>query len=243
MIAFEYPLIEKSRNYLRFELLFSQIHQSISFQHESDAVSYFKALFELIELSERSDIRHDLAKDLRELSEQMKSWLGHDAVDKEAVTALIEESSELMSALLVMPKQIKFFKNSRFLTSLKQRFFIPGGCCNFDVPMFHFWLAQPAEKCQLDAERWLKHFSTLDKALSLFLKIKRSQGVKSKQHAKNGFFQDEIKQALFVTINVEQALQVYPTISGHKDRYSIRFMKVDEENTHADSTDFEQVLC
>jgi len=243
MIAFEYPLIEKSRNYLRFELLFSQINHSHLFTNESDTIAYFKSLFELIELSERSDIRYELIKDLRELSEQMQSWLGHEQADTGAVEDLISEFSELITALLMMPKQNKFFKESRFLTSLKQRFFIPGGCCNFDLPQFYFWLSKPIKERQVEAKQWFQHFDALQRALTLFLKMKRHQGVKSQQHAKNGFFQGEVEQALFVTVQFDPSLQVYPIISGHKQRYSIRFMKVDSENSHADSIDFEQVLC
>ncbi|MGJ8582126.1 MAG: cell division protein ZapD, partial [Psychromonas sp.] len=110
MISFEYPLTEKSRSYLRFESLFLQINQSISLEGESDAVTYFKSLFELIELSDRSDIRHDLIKDLRALSEEMQSWLSSEQADTEAIKALMVEISELISALLVMSKQLKFFK-------------------------------------------------------------------------------------------------------------------------------------
>lgn len=243
MIAFEYPLTEKSRSYLRFETLFLQIKQSIAFDHKNDAITYFKSLFELIELSDRSDIRHDLIKDLRALSEEMQSWLAWEQADTEAITALMVEISELISALLVMSKQLKFFKDSRFLTSLKQRFFIPGGCCNFDLPQFYFWQSQPIEKQKADTQRWFEHFEILERALFLFLKMKRHQGIKSKQRAKNGFFQGEVEHALFIIINVDPDLQVYPMISGHKHRYSVRFMNANAENSHAEYIEFEQVFC
>lgn len=243
MTAFEYPLTEKSRSYLRFEFLFSQINQSLLFNHDSDTIAYFKALFELIELSERNDIRHELVKDLRLLSEQMQIWLNHDQVDTKAVTGLISEISELIVSLLAIPKQLHFFKNSRFLTSLKQRFFIPSGYCNFDLPQFHFWQAQPQTIRQADALEWFNYFKILEQALTLFLKMKRYQGVKSQQQAHSGFFQSEVENALFIIINIDPALQVYPMISGHKQRYSIRFMNANAENCHAESTDFEQILC
>ena len=100
------------------------------------------------------------------------------------------------------------------------------------------------EQCVvLEAQQWFEHFKSLDRALSLFLKIKRDQGSKTKQQAKNGFFQGEVEEALFIVINVEATLQVYPMLSGHKQRYSVRFMNANAENSHADCTDFEQVLC
>jgi len=243
MIAFEYPLTEKSRSYLRFESLFIQIKQSISLDNDSEAVNYFKSLFELVELSDRSDIRHDLIKDLRAMSEEMQTWLSSDQADIEAIKELMLEIRDLISALLVMSKQLKFFKDSRFLTSLKQRFFIPGGCCNFDLPQFHFWMAQSIQAKKIDAKEWFEYFAVLERALFLFLKIKRHQGIKSCQEAKNGFFQGEVEQALFIIIKVDPSLQVYPMISGHKHRYSVRFMNANAENSQAENIEFEQTFC
>ena len=242
MISFEYPLTEKSRSYLRFESLFLQINQSIALEHESDAVNFFKSLFELVELSDRIDIKHDLIKDLRNLANEMQTWLQCEEADKKAIESLIEEIRELTKALLAMSKQLKFFKESRFLTSLKQRFFIPGGCCNFDLPQFHFWMSQPNYQRKSDAIKWFQYFKDLENSLFLFLKMKRLQGTRSIQKAKNGFFQGEVENALFITINIDRDLQLYPMISGHKHRYSVRFMNINAENSQADYIEFEQIF-
>jgi cell division protein ZapD len=243
MITFEYPLNEKIRSYLRFEFLFLQLEKCKKFKHESDATVFFKALFELLELSERCDIRHDLVKDLRELVLQMKEWLHHDEVDQQAVSELLTEIERLIEAVLVMPKQLRYFKTNRFLTSLKQRFSIPSGSCNFDLPQYHFWLAEDCEKQSKDANSWLTHFEALQKALLLFLKIKRSQGNISEQKAVNGFYQGAVENCCFVSIELSTSLTVYPIISGHKDRYSIRFMSTDIENHLSENIKFNQICC
>lgn len=243
MIAFEYPLNEKTRSYLRFEFLFLQIKKSISFEHESDITVFFKAFFELLELSERCDIRHDLIKDLRLLSEQMKTWLTHEQVDYNAVSALITEIDYLIALVLKMPKQLRFFKTNRFLTSLKQRFFIPSGNCNFDLPQFHYWLAKDLPIRQQDAKTWFEHFSGLESALTLFLKIKRSQGNMTQQTAINGFYQGEVENCSFVIIEVDEKQAVYPMISGHKNRYSVRFMSADSEVNASQNISFQQIYC
>jgi len=243
MIAFEYPLNEKIRSYLRFEYLFLQIKKTITFTDESDMTAFFKAFFELLELSERCDIRHDLIKDLRLLSEQMNSWLKVAEVDYQAVSELITEIDGLIEALANMPKQLHYFKNNRFLTSLKQRFSIPSGCCTFDLPQFHFWLATDLEKRQQDSRKWFGHFASLEQALSLFLKIKRSQGVSAELTASNGFYQGEVENCSFVIIKVKKSQAVYPMISGHKNRYSIRFMNADAVNQRSDHVLFEQTCC
>lgn len=243
MIAFEYPLNEKIRSYLRFEFLFMQIEESSAFTNKSDATAFFKNLFDLLELIDRCDIRHDLVKDLRILSEQMNEWLTLEQADHQAVSELISEIEELILGLTNMPKQLRYFKTNRFLTSLKQRFSIPSGSCNFDLPQFHFWLSSDSQQRQQEAQRWLSHFTNLDKALSVFLKVKRSQGVTSELIAQNGFYQGEVENCSFVIIKVNREQAVYPMISGHKDRYSIRFMNADVENHLAKNVTFEQICC
>ena len=243
MITFEYPLNEKMRSYLRFEFLFLQISNSKQFSHESDATLFFKSFFELLELSERCDIRHDLVKDLRLLSEQLNEWLQHDEVDKQAVSTLLSEITELIEAVFTMPKQMRHFKTNRFLTSLKQRFCIPSGSCNFDLPQYHLWLAQGHQKQSNDATVWLSHFEALQKALLLFLKIKRSQGAVSTKNAVNGFYQGSVETSCFVSIELDTSAGVYPMISGHKDRYSVRFMSADIENHLSENIKFKQICC
>jgi cell division protein ZapD len=243
IITFEYPLNEKMRSYLRFEFLFLQLTKSKQFTHESDATVFFKALFELLELSERCDIRHDLVKDLRALAVQTKEWLQHDEVDQQAVSEFLTEIERLIEAVIATPKQLRYFKTNRFLTSLKQRFCIPSGCCNFDLPQYHFWLSEGPQKQSKDADTWLTHFEALQKALILFLKIKRSQGSASEKNAVNGFYQGVVENSSFVCIELDTSFAVYPMISGHKDRYSIRFMSTDIENHLSDNIKFKQICC
>jgi len=243
MITFEYPLNEKSRSYLRFELLFKQIKKSMSFAHSSDSIAFFKAFFELLELSERCDIRHDLSKDLEQLIEMMSEWLTREDANVEAVTAIISELEMLNNDLHLMKKQMNFFKNNRFLTSLKQRFNIPSGCCNFDLPQFHFWNSMALEVRQKDAQKWFNYFACLEKSLTLFLKIKRSQGVSSDAFAANCFYQGQVEHCSFIMIKVAKEHAVYPIVSGHKNRFSIRFINSIDANNDALTVPFQQITC
>ena len=79
---------------------------------------------------------------------------------------------------LLCPNSCVILKTIAFLTSLKQRFSIPSGCCNFDLPQFHFWSTRDLTERQQDAQKWFSYFANLEKALALFLKMKRSQGVR-----------------------------------------------------------------
>lgn len=241
MISFDYPLNEKARNYLRFEFLFTEVKKSVDFPSSTDATLFFKSLFDLIELTERTDIRQDLVKDLRLQLEQLKIWLKYDQVDQGAILAMIDEVESLVEALMSMPKVSRYFKSNRFLSSLKQRFCIPSGTCNFDLPQYHFWLNHDEAKQQADAKLWLSQFVSLEDALSLFLKLKRSQSKETTQIAENGFYQGNIECADFITLKIAKALSVYPMISGHKNRYSTRFMSAEFENRLPENIEFIEI--
>ena len=241
MISFDYPLNEKSRNYLRFEFLFSEIKKSMSFSSPTDATQFFKSLFDLIELTDRTDIRQDLVKDLRLQLAQLKVWLKYEQVDQDAILAMIDDIEGLVEAVASMPKLSLYFKDNRFLSSLKQRFCIPSGACNFDLPQYHFWLEIGKEKQQEDAIRWSSQFLSLENALSVFLNLKRSQANQETQNAESGFYQGDIAKGEFITVKVAKDLSVYPMISGHKNRYSVRFMSADFENRLSQNIEFIEI--
>ena len=75
--------------------------------------------------------------------------------------------------------------------------------------------------------------------------MKRHQGVTTQQQAVNGFFQGEVEDALFIVVKLDRSLKVYPTISGHRHRYSISFMDLKAENIRnsAQTIEFEQSIC
>ena len=192
MITFEYPMSEKGRTYLRFEFLFSQMKNAMLFESESDDVAFFKALFECLELHERTDCRHDFIKDLRGLSDQLSAWLKYEGVDKVAILDLVKEVNDFINNISKMPKQLRYFKGNRFLMSLKQRISIPSGTCSFDLPYYHFWKLSGIENKQRDAAHWFAQFDVFYHSLTLFLKLKRAQGILESQVALDGFHQGSV---------------------------------------------------
>ncbi len=241
MIAFDYPLNEKARSYLRFEFLFLEIKKSMNLLGSADATQYFKSLFDLITLVERTDIRQDLVKDLRVQLEQLALWLKSDQVDKAAILSLRDELESLIEAVIVMPKLSRYFEENRFISSLKQRFSIPSGMCNFDLPQYHCWLENDLDKCHQDTQLWNSQFTCLDESLTLILKLKRSKSKQLRKIATDGFYQGEVLNGYFVTLKIAKKLAVYPMISGHKNRYSVRFMCIDPSNSLPEKIEFIEI--
>ena len=62
--VYEFPLNEKVRSYLRIEQLFKQLKQGTQATEDFQFISFFEALFTLLDLLERLDIRNDVLKDI-----------------------------------------------------------------------------------------------------------------------------------------------------------------------------------
>ncbi|NMU47181.1 cell division protein ZapD, partial [Vibrio parahaemolyticus] len=111
-----------------------------------------------------------------------------------------------------------------FLSSIRQRFKLPGGSCCFDLPALHYWLHLPIERKKRDAQQWQASLKPLSDALSLWLKLTRETGHFKAQIGRAGFFQSDADEANILRLHIPMEYGVYPMISGHKNRFAIKFM-------------------
>ena len=116
-------------------------------------------------------------------------------------------------------------KEDKLLSAIRQRFAIPGGACSFDLPNLHFWLQQPLEQRQSEIEQWLETLGLLDDAIAVSLSFIRERGQFINVVAENGFYQgaaEDKNELIRVKCSVDDGY--YPTLSGNKYRYALRFM-------------------
>ena len=204
-MIYDFPLNEKSRTYLRLESLFSQIRDNLESDQSWAHIAFFKGLFDLQELLERGDLRADLIKRMQ------------------------PASTQLSPSLLSAPRPGARLKEDRLLGSIRQRFSIPGGLCAFDVPQLHHWLVTPAVGRHQQMQQWLSDINLLMNAISLLLRLWRESGHFSDQVATNGFFQDTAEGAELIRIRLNGSQSCYPTLSGHKNRFALRFLPTTEQ--------------
>jgi len=223
-VLYEHPLNERIRNYLKLEQLFAQAHhcstQDIKIHHQV----FFNALFAIIDTLERNDVRGDLIKDLEKLEQSLVVWSKAPEIDSSALENNLAETVKLVGQLKVSSPIWCKLKEDKFLASLKQRFAIQGGSSLFDLPQLHFWLHQAQNKLQADIDGWLALLANIQCSLSLVLKFVRQRANFETINTDSGFYQDNGEGLLLLRIKLDEQACFYPTVSGNKFRYSIRFM-------------------
>ncbi|SIR46943.1 cell division protein ZapD [Aeromonas sp. RU39B] len=228
-MIYDFPLNEKSRTYLRLETLFAQIRDNLEAEQAWGHIACFKAIFDLQELLERGDLRADLIKDLERLGQRLTRWAALPEADLEQIDHMQTEIVTLSRQLLNSPRPGARLKEDRLLGSIRQRFSIPGGLCAFDVPQLHHWLAQPLSLRQPQMQNWLADIGLMIEAITLLLRLWRESGSFGDKVASNGFYQDVADGAELIRIKLEHSQGCYPTLSGHKNRFALRFLPATEQ--------------
>lgn len=223
--VYEFPLNEKVRSYLRLEQLFRQLKQAEHYDKDWQFINFFEALFTLLDLLERLDIRNDILKDIESQEKNLVYWSQHPKIDSEALQAALQRILKLREQLKHAKKIGSALKEDKFLSSIRQRFAIPGGTCSFDLPNLFYWLKQPVATIQKDIAVWMQEFTQISEAIDITLSFLRERGRFTAIEAPNGFYQgvaDDKNELIRVYSSTDQGY--YPTLSGNKYRYAIRFM-------------------
>ena len=228
-LIYEHPLNEKLRTYLRVEQLITQVQQLSELASDCQQQVFFNSLFALIEVLDRNDIRPDLIKDCERIESALVTWANHPSVSDEKLKPVLQQAVRLQTELLRHGKFAAQLKDDKFLSPLRQRFAIPGGTCFFDVPQLQFWFNLPLPQRQQAVQNWFTDFQLVQQALGFALRFCREKGQFNDLTAKNGFYQSNTEQFELLRIRYNTESGVYPTVSGNKYRYAIRFMQLCDE--------------
>ncbi|MDG1751323.1 MAG: cell division protein ZapD [Thalassotalea sp.] len=223
-VLYEHPLNERIRNYLKLEQLFTQAKNCLQCDIELSHQIFFSSFFAIIDTLERNDIRGELIKDLEKLEQNLVIWSRAPNID----TSILEDNLKLSVALLCQLKtptpQWLQLKDDKFLSTLKQRYAMQGGSCSFDLPQLTLWLNNSQVEIEKDIHQWLSLLEQVSSALELILKFIRQRASFESVDCQSGFYQDNGEGILLLRIKVTEGANYYPTVSGNKFRYSIRFM-------------------
>lgn len=243
-VLFEHPLNEKMRTWLRIEFLIQQLNTVLPVNNSARALYFFRNMGDLLDVFERGEMRTEILKELGRQQRKLLSWSEVPGVDEQRIEVLRNQLEICSSTLMSAPRIGQQLREDRLIALVRQRLSIPGGCCSFDLPTLHLWLHLPQESRDSQISHWLASINPLQQALDLILDIIRHSAPYRKQTSLNGFYQSNSDDADLLRLKLNMSEPIYPQISGHKNRFAIRFMPVDAEHgVVPERLDFELACC
>lgn len=228
-IAYEQPLNERIRTFLRAEFLFDQSANYQEGNSEWDTRQCLDAMLDLTDLLGRSDVKNELGKELERHASTLSALQRNPGVDQQRLGALLRDINAHLNALRDPAFQPGLaVRKDELVTSLRQRNSIAGGACNFDLPAYHHWLHRPPAHRKRQIELWQQDLLTIRKALKLALHMIRNSTTPTRECATRGFYQKPIESNVacqLVRIVVPAEFRWFPEISGGRHRFTVRFME------------------
>lgn len=227
LIAFEQPLNERMRTFLRVEFLHSQalLHSRNDAAYGSRAA--ITSLLEILAIMSRGDTRSEALKELDRHALRLDHFRRSPGVDADRLARLIDEVDSIRQSLADTGKQfLAPLRENEFLNAIRHRSAIPGGTCMFDLPDYGYWLQLPPEKRNQELQHWLSQLKPLCDAIDQVLWLTREASMPGKQLASGGLFNQSLgREDHFdlVRVLVDQRIGYYPEISAGQHRFTIRF--------------------
>ncbi|HYL71644.1 MAG TPA: cell division protein ZapD, partial [Candidatus Dormibacteraeota bacterium] len=101
-------------------------------------------------------MRSDVLKELENHLSGLNEFQSNPGVDAQRLKTLIANLQRLRADLQSAGSAfLQPLRDSEFLNAIKHRSTIPGGTCEFDLPDYTFWLAQPDEERIRTFSQWL----------------------------------------------------------------------------------------
>ncbi len=227
-ITFEHPLNERIRTLLRLEQLFKQV----DFFFPQEAVwavrAAVDALLEIVGIAGRADVKSELLKELERNSTNLTRIRHQRGVDLRMLEQVLGQLEQAGTRLYALEGPIgQSLREHEMLKAVGQRASIPGGTFSFDLPQYHYWLERPPEQRRGDLLGWIQGLQPLRDALALLLSLTRGSSGARPVTAPQGFYQDTLDAQLphqMLRIAIPEEAPWYPEVSGHKQRFTIRFM-------------------
>ena len=228
MLVFEQPLNERMRTFLRLDFLYSQAlyHNEMASSWGSRAA--VASLIDILAITTRSDVRSDVLKELEGQLSTLNDFQANPGVDAQRLKTVMSNLVRLRADLMTAGSAfIQPLRASEFLGGIKHRSAIPGGTCEFDLPDYYFWLAQPDDTRMRTFQQWLGLLRPMCDAIAELLWLTRQNGRTRQETAKGGTFnitfeRDNPLQLLRISLPASAGL--YPEISASHHRCNVRFL-------------------
>jgi cell division protein ZapD len=240
-MIFEHPLNERIRTFLRLEHLFEKVAYFVGQTEHWATRAAIEGLLDIVSITARADIKTELLKEIDRNLSTLARVRHQPGVDPDALKEVFHGLELAASGIHDISGHIgSVARDDDFLKAVAQRSSIPGGACSFDVPVYHQFLTQPIEQRRDRINGWTGGMQPVSDAIRLVLSLARTSAVPRKLVAVDGFYQEALDSqapAQLVRVGIAADRSTYPEISGHKNRFSIRFMDAVQNSRPVQSRD------
>ena len=231
MILYEYPCNERIRSLLRVEHLFDRLFffaKGEDVRHHQISIA---TLFDLLDISERTDLRGAVVQDLERQRGALSALRQHPGVDETRLDAMLDEIQSVNAELGAQGRVGQNLRDNEWLASLRGRLAVPGGSSPVDMPSFHCWQLKSFDERSRDIKSWVSPFLPLYRGLSLILRMLRDSGDTREVVAREGSYQEMLSGKTYQLLRVwiDDALRVFPEMSANKYVIWVRFAAAGED--------------
>jgi cell division protein ZapD len=241
ILVFEQPLNERMRTFMRLDFLYNQAlyHNEVASPWSSRAAMV--SLIDILAITTRGDVRSDVLKELESHLASLNEFQSNPGVDTQRLKTLIVNLQRLRADLQAAGSAfLQPLRDSEFVNAIKHRSAIPGGTCEFDLPDYYFWLAQPDDARMRTFNQWLGLLRPMCDAVAELLWLTRQNGRSRPEVASGGTFNITFERdnpLQLLRISLPAAAGLYPEISGSHYRCNVRFLTWNGLATRATQTE------
>ncbi|MEE4162303.1 MAG: cell division protein ZapD [Woeseiaceae bacterium] len=226
---YEQPLIERMRTFMRLEFLYQQLLYNADSESDWASRATIATLLDILAILSRGDVRSDVQKELDHQLAVLERFIRLPDVDRGRLEALLANLADIRKGLVEAgTNYLQPLKDSEFLSAVKHRSAIPGGTCEFDLPVYSHWLRQSYERRRQDLDAWTSAIRPLCDAVLELLWLIRESAKPSKQVATRGMYQHSVQkgeQCRLLRIGINAGSTLFPEISGSQHRFTVRFLE------------------
>ncbi len=234
VILYEYPVSEKIRSFLRLEHLFQRLsffHQHFSTKSEDDE-SLLGALFDVMDVCERGDIRNTVLQELDKQKNTLQDFRNYPEINLSAIDAALIDLTQVSRELHDTGKIGRAVRESEWLSKIKSRYVAPGGLSSTEFPAYQGWLMGNQEQRKDLVNQWVASFKPLSDGVEKLLHfIRASRDPEYITTAANGVYERSLAGQPFQLIRVwvPESTGVYPEISANKYVTFVRLYQLNQQ--------------
>lgn len=232
VILYEYPFNERVRALLRLEDLLDKLEYFVAQAHPHCHHTALLTLFEILEVTSRTDLKGDLLQELERHRQTLHSLRSNPQVAQDALASVIGDVERAQQSLNATPgKAGQHLRDNEWLTSIRSRAGIPGGTCEFDLPSYHAWLMRDEDFRRQDLHNWVRPLQPFSFALGIVLRLLRESAHRTRQVAAQGSYQQTLQGRTYALLQVRLARneEAIPEISANRYMLWIRFTAADRD--------------